>query len=206
MMLALAVVPVFGQDVTERGIVRKPLFAVKTNLLFDAATALNVALEAPVGKRWSVAGECIFPWWLWEKKQYCLQMLSGNLEGRYWFGNRDHRPQMTGWFAGLYAGGGYFDLEWGDRGTQGEFFIATGLNGGYAHTISKSGKWRMEYSLGAGYLITKYREYTPAFGMDDRWHLIRQKNGHYSWIGPMRAGISLVWMIDRCYQQKGGGR
>ncbi|MFR6633973.1 MAG: hypothetical protein ACLUQ6_02035 [Alistipes onderdonkii] len=34
--------------------VRKPLLAVKSNLLFDLASALNVELEVPMmGKRWS---------------------------------------------------------------------------------------------------------------------------------------------------------
>ena len=206
MALALAALPLDAQEATGSRLIRKPFLAVKTNLLFDAATALNVALEVPIGPRWSVAGESIFPWWLWEKQQYCLQMLSGNLEGRYWFGNRDNRPQMTGWFAGLHVGGGYFDIEWGKRGYQGEFYITTGLSGGYAHTISKRGNRRMEYSLGAGYLSTRYREYNPLRGADGQWHLVRQQSGRYTWIGPTRASISLVWMFDHSCQQKGGRR
>ncbi|MGL5228744.1 MAG: DUF3575 domain-containing protein, partial [Bacteroidales bacterium] len=59
--------------------------ALKTNLLFDAVTALNLEVEVPVAKRFSIAGEWIFPWWLWENKQNCLEVLSGNLEARYWF-------------------------------------------------------------------------------------------------------------------------
>ena len=183
----------------------KSRIAVKTNLLFDVASALNIEIEAPIGKRWSVAGEYIFPWWLWEDKQYCLQVLSGNLEGRYWFGDRNVKAQLTGWFAGLYAGGGYYDLEWGDKGYQGEFFIASGLSGGYVHSISKNGKLRMEYSLGIGYLQTKYREYVPQKGIDDKWHLIHQANGKYSWFGPTKAKVSLVWMIDLGFLKKKGG-
>ena len=44
--------------------VKKPLFAAKTNLLFDAMTVLNVEVEVPIRKHWSIAGEWIFPWWL----------------------------------------------------------------------------------------------------------------------------------------------
>ena len=183
---------------------RQPLFAVKTNLLFDVASMLNVEIEVPIGQRWSIAGEYIFPWWLWESEQYAIQSLSANLEGRYWFGKREGKPQLTGWFAGLYAGGGYYDIEWGDKGYQGEFFIAAGLSGGYAHTIGKGNNWRMEYSLGAGYMSTRYREYVPKFGYDDEWHLVRQKSGQYHWIGPTRAKISLVWMLTHGYQKKGG--
>ena len=185
---------------------KSPMIAVKTNLLFDVATTLNVEIEAPIGKRFSIAGEYMFPWWLLEDNQYCLQIISGSLEGRYWLGDRRSKERMTGWFAGLYAGGGYYDIEWGDKGYQGEFFIASGVSGGYAHTISKSGNWRMEYSLGIGYLQTKYREYTPKRGIDDEWHLIHQANGKQSWFGPTKAKISLVWVIDFGFLKKGGSR
>ena len=221
--LAIAALPAFGIENGELTIenedinncplsiihsqfVCKPLFALKTNLLFDAATAINAEVEVPIGPRWSVAVESIFPWWLWERKQYCLQALSGNLEGRYWFGERENRPRLTGWFAGVYSGAGYYDVEWGDRGIQGEFFITAGLSGGYAHRIGRKGDWRMEYSLGAGYLRTHYREYDAALGMDETWHLNRRQSGRYTWIGPTRAKVSLVWMLRHGYksEKKGG--
>ncbi|MDR2564130.1 MAG: DUF3575 domain-containing protein [Prevotellaceae bacterium] len=189
---------------------RKPLFALKTNLLFDAASLLNVELEVPLGKRWSIAGEYIFPWWLWNSKQYCLQSLSGTLEARYWFGKREERQVLTGWFAGLYGGGGYYDVENGKKGYQGEFYIATGISGGLAHTINRKGNLRMEYSLGLGYMKTKYREYYPIYGpeygLDDRWYLIRRRSGHYTWIGPTRAKVSLVWLINSGLRTKGGAK
>lgn len=174
--------------------VRKPLFAIKTNLLFDLVTALNVELEVPIGKRWSIAGEYIFPWWLWDKKQYCIQNISGNLEGRYWLGNRNSKKLLTGYFAGIYGGGGYFDFEHKTKGYQGEYYSA-GVTGGYAHTINKSGSLRMEYSLGIGYAGIKYRKYSPKYGYDGEWHLVKQNNGVFRWIGPTRAKISLVWML-----------
>ena len=37
--------------------------ALKTNLLFDAVTALNFEVEVPIGKRFSVMVEDVFPWW-----------------------------------------------------------------------------------------------------------------------------------------------
>lgn len=184
---------------------RQPLFAVKTNLLFDAASAINVEVEVPIGKRWSVAGEWVFPWWLYEKKQYALQVGNGNLEVKYWLGERKGAKQLTGWFLGLYGGGGYYDLEWKDKGYQGEFWHA-GVSGGYAHTISRSGDWRMEYSLGLGYLGSDYRKYIPVMGVDNEWHLIRQHSGHRDWFGPTRAKVSLVWMLNHGWQEKGGKR
>lgn len=189
--------PVAEAIVISETFAKKPLFALKTNLLFDIATALNVEIEVPIGKRWSIAGEYIFPWWLWEKKQTSLEVMNGNLEGRYWLGNRENREVMTGWFAGIYGGGGYYDLEWKKKGYQGEFY-SVGLTGGFTHKIGKN--LRMEYSLGLGYLGTKYRKYKACDCPEDGdWHLIRERSGHENWIGPTRVKISLVWMLNKKY-------
>ncbi|MFR9519749.1 MAG: DUF3575 domain-containing protein [Rikenellaceae bacterium] len=188
----------------------KPLFALKTNLLYDVATVLNVEIEVPIKDRWSIAGEWVFPWWTWDdgtanSKRHCLQLLNANLEAKYWFGDRTNKPQMTGWFGSLYAGGGLYDFEYDAVGYQGEFFIAAGLGAGYAHTINKSGTLRMEYSAGVGYLKTNYRYYESIYDIDAKWHSIRQKNGNYTWLGPTRARISLVWLLNR-KAAKGGVR
>ncbi len=175
------------------------LLALKTNLLYDIAAIPTIEVEVPIGERWSVAGEWIFPWWVTSDNAYALQLLSGQIEGKYWFGDRTNKPQLTGWFAGLYAGGGLYDLQWDGNGYQGEFYIAAGLSAGYAHTINKSGSLRMEYSLGVGYLSTEYRYYE---GMDNNEFLVWQHDGKYTWIGPTKAKVSLVWMLGK----KGGKR
>ncbi len=152
----------------------RPMLAIKTNLLFDAASALNLEVEVPVGERWSVAAEVMFPWWMF---------VGGTLEGRYWWGDRISQPVLTGWFTGVYAGGGRYDLNWNSRTRKGNFFHV-GLSGGYAHTINRSGNLRMEYSLGVGYLGGTRR-------------LEENQREKYRWIGPTRAKVSLVWMFDR---------
>lgn len=178
--------------------IAKPFLVLKTNLLYDVASVINLEVEVPISKRWSVLGEYVFPWWLAEKKQLCLQIINANLEGRYWFGPRlsIYYPQLTGWFAGVYGGGGYYDVKLSDKGYQGEFYASAGLTGGFAHTLGGRNNLRMEYSLGAGYFKTKYSEYNSIFGSDDKWHLITKKDGNYSWIGPTRLKVSLVWLIN----------
>lgn len=173
-------------------------FSLKTNLLSDIATMPNIELEVPIGKRFSIMGEWTFPWWggLRYSKNFTLQMLSGGGEIRYWF-TRNHNQQnkfskwgdynpLCGWFVGIYAGGGVYDFQfWGD-GIQGEFFIASGVSGGYAHPIGKH--LHMEYSIGIGYLQTDYRHYTPIDG-----HKVWEYDGRQKWFGPTKAKISLVW-------------
>lgn len=178
-----------------------PLLALKTNLLSDIISGVNIEIEVPIGKRWSVLGEYVFPWWLYESKQIALQSLNGTLETRYWFGDRSSHNKLTGLFMGIYGGAGYYDIEWLKNGYQGEFFH-TGISGGYAHTISKYGDFRMEYSLGLGYLGTKYREYEAIYGLDNEWHLIRRRNGTTRYFGPTRAKISIVWMLNKYVANK----
>ena len=169
---------------------RRPLFAVKTNLLFDAALMPNIELEVPIGKRWSLNGEYMFPWWLINDDRYCLQILMGGLEVRYRPGKRSGRDVLTRHFIGLYAGGGKYDLQWDKNGYQGEFFIAAGVSYGYAHSIARN--LRLEYNIGIGMLRTDYRHY---HSRDNHRTLLWQENGEYTWLGPTKLKISLVWLI-----------
>lgn len=184
---------------------KRPLFAVKTNLLFDAALMPNVEIEVPIGStnRWSVNGEYMFPWWLLDGDKYSLQILTGGLEGRYWLGSRENRMNrkvLTGHFLGLYAGGGKYDLQWKENGYQGEFFIAAGISYGYAHEIARN--LRLEYNIGIGLLRTDYRHY---HARDNYQTLLWQENGKYTWFGPTKVKISLVWLLNRKVK-KGGER
>ncbi len=196
---------------------KTPLFALKTNLLFDAASLVNAEIEVPLTNCWSVAGEFIFPWWTMDNgqadsKRNRLHLYNANIEGKYWFGHRENHPTMMGWFAGVYAGAGLYDIEYNAKGYQGEFFIMGGMSIGYAHTISKRSNLRMEYSLGIGYMQTDYSYYVSHF--DDsyespgnlespHWHPIRQNTNRFMWIGPTKLKISLVWMLNRNLK-KGG--
>ena len=181
---------------------RRPLLALKTNLLFDAALMPNVEIEVPVGKRWSVNGEYAFPWWQFDRGKYCMQVLMGGLEGRYWLGSRksrEDREVLTGHFLGLYAGGGKYDLQWGEKGYQGEFFIAAGVSYGWATRIARH--LHLEFNIGIGLLRTDYRHYAR----DNYQTLLWQENGKYTWFGPTKAKISLVWLLNRRVK-KGGSR
>lgn len=182
---------------------RRPLLALKTNLLFDAALMPNVEIEVPVGKRWSVNGEYAFPWWQFDRGKYCMQVLMGGLEGRYWLGSRksrEDREVLTGHFLGLYAGGGKYDLQWGEKGYQGEFFITAGVSYGWATRIARH--LHLEFNIGIGLLRTDYRHY---HARDNYQTLLWQENGKYTWFGPTKAKISLVWLLNRRVK-KGGSR
>ncbi|MGM9785797.1 MAG: DUF3575 domain-containing protein [Candidatus Cryptobacteroides sp.] len=186
----------------------RPVFAIKTNLLFDAASLLNLGVEVPVGKRFSIAVDGYFPWWRNRSKDVTIQMLAADIEGRFWFGDRDLRKPMTGFFAGVYAGAGYFDFQLGkltgSNGIQGDFFLTAGISAGYAHRISDH--LRLEYSLGIGYIQCNFREYVSIkdtkYG-DIKAILYPWEVKRVSGVLPTKASISLVWMLS---SKKGGAR
>lgn len=170
----------------------KPLFALKTNLLFDLALAPNIELEIPIGhnNHWSLDAEWLFPWWLIDHDNYCFQILSGGVEGRYWLGNRTKHPPLTGHFLGLYAGAGKYDLQWKENGYQGEFYIASGISYGYAVSVAR--RLNIEFSVGIGLLRTDYEHY---HAIDNNKTLLWQDSGNYTWFGPTKVKISLVWLL-----------
>lgn len=192
-----------GDNGNDHGSIKKkynkpiPLLALKTNMLFDIALMPNIEIEIPVGKRWSLNGELMFPWWLFDNDKYCMQILSGGLEARYWLYNRKKRDILTGHFAGLYAEGGKYDLQWKENGYQGEFFIAAGISYGYAKRIFRN--LHLEFNLGIGVLRTYYKHY---HANNNYQTLLWQNNGRYTWFGPTKAKISLAWILNR--KVKGG--
>lgn len=184
-------------------------FALKTNLLYDVVSAINIGAEISVGPRLSINAECLFPWWTQDNgridsKRNRFQLFCATIEGRYWFGNRQRRPRLTGWFAGLYTGGGYFDLERNGNGIQGDQLFLGGASFGYIQRLNRRGNFRIEYSLGIGYIETDYQKYKSVYRENHQceiksnhnWHPEKKEGGRYKWIGPTKVGISLVWSLN----------
>lgn len=192
------------------------LFALKTNLLYDLATIVNLSAEVPFtihGERFSILYQQHFPWWSWGENdnEYCIRFLSMGGELRWWFNPKHHaatvsrteRDCLAGWFAGVYGMGGKWDFQWKqDICHQGEFWSA-GLSIGYAMPVCR---WaNMEFSLSAGYASIPYRGYRPT---DDYSLLVSDPDKHGTWhyIGPTKAEISLVIPINisKTFKWKGG--
>ena len=168
-------------------------WAVKTNLLFDAALAPNVEIERWLGKnnRFSLMAEVWFPWYVWRHNSNAYEVLNIGLEARYWLthSKKHYNRPITGWFIGAYAAGGKYDIEWKSKGDQGEY-TSLGLSVGYTWRIGRN--LNFEASVAAGWVAGPYRHYEGRF---DDTHLIWQRNGHLSYFGPTKAKFSLVWLL-----------
>lgn len=183
---------------------QSPAWALKTNLLLDAALAPNVEAEFPLGtkNRWSIEGEIIFPWWTFARNAYAEQVLNLGVELRYWLGKRLYHPVLDGWHIGLAAAAGYYDLEWKSEGYQGEY-VNGYINIGYQHRFGRDLRWGVDAGLGLGALYTPHHRYylgstrfpeTHTETYDD--HLMYRRKGDFLWPGAVHANVSLMYFFD----------
>lgn len=177
---------------------QRTILGLKTNLLYDAVTALNFAVEIPIGKHFSFQYEHHCPWWLSRNNKYCLQFLSFGGEARWWFapktrpGTADmkQRDALVGHFLGAYGWTGKADIQAGREFGCYQFeFCSAGLTYGYSMPVGKY--LNMEFSISAGYARIPYQHYIPT---PDWSLLIRDKDnaGTLHYWGPTKAEISLV--------------
>ena len=180
--------PTQVEKVTCEDTTRKLLFALRSNLLVPA---LNLGIEVPIGKHWSVGADYYFPW-IWPKKdnKNCFEFLGWGIEGRYWFGkNRTAFDRLKGHSVGLYGYVGYYDFERNFHGHQGEF-VNVGVDYTYAMAVGKRKQLHFEFSLGVGYIYSEARQYTV---IEANGPLISDKvTKKVGYFGPTKANISLV--------------
>lgn len=180
------------------------IMALKTNLLYDAVTALNFEVEIPIGGRFSIMAEDVFPWWETGNK-YCFEMWEIGFEGRYWFKpwEKYSDQKLRGPYAGIYAMSSKYDFQYDRKlNYQGEYW-STGVTAGWSLPVGKK-KWaRLDFSLSAGFLQTDYRHYMPTDSYDK---LIKDPYniGKVSYFGPTKAKVCLSLPINVPYRKKGG--
>lgn len=204
--------PVFQRPDSLR---KRTVVALKTNMLYDAVTALNFAVEVPINKNFSIQYEHHCPWWLSKNNRLCLQYLTFGGEFRWWFAPRTKpetekrklRDALVGHYLGVYGFGGKFDFQ-KDREFgcyQGEP-LSFGLSYGYSMPVSRH--LNIEFSISAGYARIPYRHYVPT----PDWEILirdRDNSGVMHYFGPTKAQISLVIPIRATFKvkdKKGGAR
>lgn len=171
-------------------------FAIKTNILYDATTTLNLGIEFGIAPKWTmdISGN-YNPWDLPSGKLIKHAMVQP--EFRYWFCDRFSRH-----FLGFHAIGGiynfgnipnnlkigridfspltYYRFEgWG---------AGAGIAYGYAFILGEH--WNLEFEIGAGYIYTvsdKFQCVECAKRLED--------NIPYHYFGPTKANIGLVYVF-----------
>lgn len=179
--LMLCVLHAHGQNV-----------ALKTNLLADATTTINLAAEIGLKPKTTLDLYVNYnPWSLGNNKVFKYVMFQP--EYRFWFCER-----FTGSFLGFHAHGGIFnvggiDMPFGiwpglkDYRYEGEF-IGAGISYGYQWVLSKH--WNIEANIGAGYAYVNFDKYKCK-----NCGKLQEKDKHKHYVGPTKAAISLVYLF-----------
>ena len=175
--------------------------ALKTNLLYDATSTINLGLEFKLKSNWTLDLSGNVNLWTF----------SGNKKMKLWLVQPEARwwtcHQFSGHFLGAHFHGGQFNmggmLPWGftngkmfgrfggqaaimDNRYQG-WLTGAGLSYGYHWILGK--RWGLEATLGVGYAYIKYEKY-PCTECGSK--LADEKKNYF---GPTKAGISLIYMI-----------
>ena len=137
---------------------RKPWFALKNNLLYDAALTPNLTLEARLSKHWTLQIEAGFnPWPLDDKVEHKWRHVLVGAEAKYWF-NRAFRCDFIGvnaYYTHFNVAKGNYPVGWlypdvKQYRLQGDAVMA-GVSYGWAFPVSKHVAFELEAGVDAGY-------------------------------------------------------
>jgi hypothetical protein len=169
---------------------------VKTNVLSDAFSNVNIGVEVGLAPRWTFEILGDYNGWTMSGGRKWKHWLAEPAV-RYWFCDR-----FAGHFIGMHALGGQYNIGGLKNGVS---FLGTdfsllstrryqgwcagaGVLYGYAWILGKH--WNLEAELGVGWVYTRYDAYPcSSCGM----RLEHDRPHHY--IGPTRAGINLVYVF-----------
>lgn len=189
--------------------IRKPLFAVSTNLLYESATVftgfhsvpLNVGVEVPIGAHFSVFANYMAtaPWRAWNNNADCFELLHADLGARWYpggtfsnpFKHNPDRQLLDGWYAYASLGSGYYDFERGGRGYQGEEYLGSF---GLGYGLNLGSNWSLDFAAGGGPVFTRYRYYIEVDRSNSE-HLVYQYSGKLTYFGITDAKVSLRYLI-----------
>lgn len=161
--------------------------AVKTNLLYDATSTINIGAEFKVGARKTLELPFNYnPWTFSDQKKFKHLLFQPEL--RWWL-----CEPFTGHFWGVHAHGGIFNV--GNVGPlditkdyrHEGWLVGGGVSYGYSFILGK--RWSLEATVGVGYAYIDYERYECEKCGD------KLKDGGYHYFGPTKLGLTLVFMI-----------
>lgn len=166
--------------------------ALKTNLLYDATSTINLGVEFRLAPKWTLDLSANYNGWTLAKERKIKHWMV-QPEARYWL-----CEPFNGHFFGLHAlvsqfnmGGIKLPFNIGQNGIRNHRYegwaAGGGLSYGYHWILGK--RWGLEASIGVGYAYLDYDQFQSG--------KCGTKTGcktlHY--FGPTKAGITLIYML-----------
>lgn len=163
--------------------------AVKTNLLYDVSTTLNLGAELRMAPQWTVDLSGNYNPFQWRNDKKMKHWLV-QPEARYWL-----CEAFNGHFFALHALGGAFNVGNLDLGVypsaenyryEGAMYGA-GIGYGYQFVLGK--RWNLGLEIGVGWIHANWDKYEcPRCG---EW----LESGKKDYLGMTKAAVSLIYVI-----------
>lgn len=189
--LLTAAVCCYGQTVENKA-KNTSVFGLKSNLVYDATSSMNLGAEFKIGKKSSldISGN-------WNPFTYSNNRKWKHVlvqpEFRLWT-----RDTFSGHFFGVHSHYAFynisnlFDPPFAENMNMNRYqgwLIGAGLTYGYRWNFNH--RWGLEASVGAGYAYLSYSKY-PCSRCEDK-----TKDGNRNYFGPTKAGLSLIYSFGR---------
>lgn len=162
--------------------------AVKTNLLYDATTTMNLGLEIGLGKKWSLDLSGNYNPWKFDDEMR-LRHWGVQPELRYWLCEKfnGHFLGLHGHYAKYNVGGMSFLSDNMERHRYQGHLWGGGISYGYQWLLGN--RWSMEAVLGVGYARLDHSKYPCATCGTI------QKSEKKNYFGPTKAAVSIIYII-----------
>lgn len=165
---------------------------IKTNLLYDATTTMNLGVEIGLANRWTldVSGN-YNPWTLSKEDNRKIKHYLIQPEVRYWLCEK-----FNGHFFGLHTGFAQYNISAvkipfvKDSEKYRYEGWATGVGLSYGYSMILGGRWNMEFTAGAGLVYTRYDQFDCVNCGKEI-----DKNISKTFFAPTELGINLIYMI-----------
>ena len=155
--------------------------SLRANLLRWATLTPDLGVEWRICPSWGIAVNGSWTSWTWSDKDRRYALWEVAPEVRYYMGEK------KAWYLGALFKAGQFNYKLSETGKQGDL-MGGGITGGYQLRLNKA--LNLDFNLGLGYLNADYEKYEVIDGVR-----VRRGNETKDWLGPINAGVTLVWKL-----------
>ncbi len=173
-------------DLKTPNIPQSPRWALKTNLLLDATTTMNLGFEVRISPRWTMELTGSYNPWSWANNRKWKSIIV-QPEFRWWLCD-----PFAGHFLGVHAHWAHYNvgnLPFGslkNNRYQGDL-AGAGVSYGYSWYLGR--RWALEATVGVGYSYMWYQRFEQEeCGNCYGWE-------HKNYIGITKLGVSLSYII-----------
>ena len=165
---------------------------LKTNGLYWLTLSPNIGEELQTDVGWSVSVDEVGAWGNKNQKHRYFSNYAFQLDARYYLSSKTQNTSYLGHHVGLYAQMMTYDFEFGGIGYQNNDLSKTwAIGAAYGYRIPLGKSFAVDFTIGVGYLSSKYDVYKPYMGQ-----YVRTNTKRLKFFGPTRLEASFVWNIN----------